>query len=56
MNKNYTIRNNNDDDNTLLQMETKRRKAEDSVKKADVEYYTYCIRAERARWLYHFDL
>lgn len=30
-------------------LETKRRKAEDSVKKADVEYYTFCIRAERAR-------
>lgn len=30
-------------------LETKRKKAEDAVKKADVEYYTLCIRAERAR-------
>lgn len=34
----------------FFQLESKRRKAEDSVKKADVEYYTYCIRAERARF------
>ncbi|XP_038107799.1 nostrin isoform X3 [Culex quinquefasciatus] len=30
-------------------LDTKRKKAEESVKKADVEYYTLCIRAERAR-------
>lgn len=30
-------------------MDNKRRKAEDLVKRADVEYYTLCIRAERAR-------
>lgn len=30
-------------------MDNKRRKAEESVKRADVEYYTLCIRAERAR-------
>ncbi|XP_058464995.1 uncharacterized protein LOC131438766 [Malaya genurostris] len=30
-------------------LDTKRKKAEDAVKKADVEYYTLCIRAERAR-------
>ncbi|XP_050093364.1 nostrin isoform X2 [Anopheles aquasalis] len=30
-------------------LETKRKKAEEAVKKADVEYYTLCIRAERAR-------
>ncbi|XP_046669260.1 nostrin isoform X2 [Homalodisca vitripennis] len=36
-------------DKENAKMESKRRKAEDSVKKADVEYYTYCIRAERAR-------
>ncbi|KAE8741430.1 hypothetical protein FOCC_FOCC013030, partial [Frankliniella occidentalis] len=36
-------------DKDVAKLETKRRKAEDSVKKADVEYYTFCIRAERAR-------
>lgn len=30
-------------------MESKRRKAEECVKKADVEYYTVCLRAERSR-------
>lgn len=30
-------------------LDNKRRKAEESVKRADVEYYTMCIRAERAR-------
>lgn len=30
-------------------LDAKRKKAEDAVKKADVEYYTLCIRAERAR-------
>lgn len=30
-------------------LDNKRRKAEDSVKRADVEYYTTCIRTERAR-------
>lgn len=30
-------------------LDGKRRKAEESVKRADVEYYTLCIRAERAR-------
>ncbi|CAH0388627.1 unnamed protein product [Bemisia tabaci] len=30
-------------------LESKRKKAEESVKKSDVEYYTYCVRAERAR-------
>ncbi|EAA06999.4 AGAP010676-PA [Anopheles gambiae str. PEST] len=30
-------------------LEGKRKKAEEAVKKADVEYYTLCIRAERAR-------
>ncbi|KAF4527056.1 hypothetical protein B566_EDAN001606 [Ephemera danica] len=33
----------------VTKLESKRRKAEESVKKADVEYYTFCIRAERAR-------
>ncbi|CAG2053438.1 unnamed protein product [Timema podura] len=32
-----------------VKLESKRRKAEEAVKKADVEYYTFCIRAERAR-------
>lgn len=32
-----------------VKLENKRKKAEESVKKADVEYYTLCIRAERAR-------
>lgn len=30
-------------------LDGKRRKAEESVKKADVEYYQLCVRAERAR-------
>ncbi|XP_018325019.1 uncharacterized protein LOC108736906 isoform X2 [Agrilus planipennis] len=30
-------------------LEGKKRKAEDAVKKADIEYYTLCVRAERAR-------
>ncbi|XP_059620288.1 antigen EG13 [Phlebotomus argentipes] len=30
-------------------LETKRRKAEEAVKRADMEYYTLCVRAERAR-------
>lgn len=30
-------------------LDNKRKKAEDAVKRADVEYYTICIRAERAR-------
>ncbi|GAB0098975.1 hypothetical protein DMENIID0001_147910 [Sergentomyia squamirostris] len=30
-------------------LENKRRKAEEAVKRADVEYYTLCVRAERAR-------
>lgn len=30
-------------------MEGKKRKAEDAVKKADIEYYTLCVRSERAR-------
>jgi len=30
-------------------LDNKRRKAEEAVKRADVEYYTLCIRSERAR-------
>lgn len=30
-------------------LDVKRRKAEDAVKRADVEYYTLCVRSERAR-------
>lgn len=30
-------------------LDNKRRKAEEAVKRADVEYYTLCVRAERAR-------
>lgn len=30
-------------------LDVKRRKAEESVKRADVEYYQLCVRAERAR-------
>ncbi|KAG8233678.1 hypothetical protein J437_LFUL014120 [Ladona fulva] len=33
----------------LAKLESKRRKAEEAVRKADVEYYTFSIRAERAR-------
>ncbi|GLH02880.1 Drebrin-like protein [Gryllus bimaculatus] len=36
-------------DKECAKLESKRRKAEEHVKKADVEYYTFCIRAERAR-------
>ncbi|XP_063229853.1 nostrin isoform X1 [Bacillus rossius redtenbacheri] len=36
-------------DKDAAKLESKRRKAEEAVKKADVEYYTFCIRAERAR-------
>ncbi|CAG9813904.1 unnamed protein product [Phaedon cochleariae] len=39
--------NTTDKDNAKL--EGKKRKAEDAVKKADVEYYSLCVRAERAR-------
>lgn len=37
----------NEKENSKLEL--KKRKAEDSVKKADIEYYTLCVRAERAR-------
>ncbi|XP_022899908.1 uncharacterized protein [Onthophagus taurus] len=40
-------RQNSDKENAKL--EGKKRKAEDAVKKADIEYYTLCVRAERAR-------
>ena len=30
-------------------MDLKRKKAEESVKKADIEYYSFCVRAERCR-------
>lgn len=30
-------------------LDNKRKKAEDAVKRADVEYYTICVRSERAR-------
>jgi len=33
----------------VLQMEAKRRKAEEAVRRADIEYYTFCVRSERAR-------
>lgn len=33
----------------LFQLEGKKKKAEDAVKKADIEYYSLCVRAERAR-------
>lgn len=32
-----------------VKLDNKRKKAEEAVKKADVEYYTLCVRAERAR-------
>lgn len=37
-------------------LEGKRRKAEDAVKKADIEYYTLCVRAERARLEWESDI
>ncbi|BES99946.1 Variant SH3 domain [Nesidiocoris tenuis] len=36
-------------DKDTAKMESKRRKAEECVKKADVEYYSVCLRAERSR-------
>lgn len=36
-------------DKDASKLESKRRKAEEAVKKADVEYYTFSLRAERAR-------
>ena len=38
-----------------FQLEAKRRKAEEAVRRADLEYYTFCVRAERAR-LAHLKL
>lgn len=35
--------------NLLFQLDLKRKKAEESVKKADVEYYSFCVKAERSR-------
>lgn len=42
-------RENKNADKDCAKLDNKRRKAEEAVKKTDVEYYTYCIRAERAR-------
>ncbi|KAJ8917522.1 hypothetical protein NQ315_005571 [Exocentrus adspersus] len=39
----------NSSDKENAKLEGKKRKAEDAVKKADIEYYTLCVRAERAR-------
>ncbi|KAJ8985818.1 hypothetical protein NQ317_012058 [Molorchus minor] len=39
----------NSSDKENAKLEGKRKKAEDAVKKADIEYYTLCVRAERAR-------
>ncbi|KAJ8946488.1 hypothetical protein NQ314_008882 [Rhamnusium bicolor] len=39
----------NSTDKENAKLEGKKRKAEDAVKKADIEYYTLCVRAERAR-------
>ncbi|XP_050306728.1 uncharacterized protein LOC126743603 [Anthonomus grandis grandis] len=36
-------------DKENAKLEGKKKKAEDAVKKADIEYYTLCVRAERAR-------
>lgn len=36
-------------DKESAKLEGKRKKAEEGVKKADVEYYTVCVRAERSR-------
>lgn len=36
-------------DKDCAKLDNKRRKSEASVKRADVEYYTLCVRAERAR-------
>nr|CAH7749904.1 unnamed protein product [Callosobruchus chinensis] len=43
----HSKQNSADKDNAKL--EGKKKKAEDAVKKADIEYYTLCVRAERAR-------
>ncbi|KAH1024466.1 uncharacterized protein LOC109537470 isoform X1 [Dendroctonus ponderosae] len=39
----------NSADKENAKLEGKKKKAEDAVKKADIEYYTLCVRAERAR-------
>ncbi|RXG72824.1 Nostrin [Armadillidium vulgare] len=36
-------------DKEMVKLEKQRRKAEEAVQKSDVEYYSYCIRTERAR-------
>ncbi|KYB27571.1 hypothetical protein TcasGA2_TC013784 [Tribolium castaneum] len=43
------MHNKNTPDKENTKLEGKKRKAEDAVKKADIEYYTLCVRAERAR-------
>ncbi|RZB39528.1 nostrin [Asbolus verrucosus] len=43
------MHNKNSSDKENAKLEGKKRKAEDAVKKADIEYYTLCVRAERAR-------
>ncbi|XP_063901931.1 nostrin isoform X2 [Zophobas morio] len=43
------IHNKNGAEKENTKLEGKKRKAEDAVKKADIEYYTLCVRAERAR-------
>ncbi|CAH0556629.1 unnamed protein product [Brassicogethes aeneus] len=43
------MHNKNSSDKENAKLQGKKRKAEDAVKKADIEYYTLCVRAERAR-------
>ncbi|XP_019870543.1 uncharacterized protein LOC109599050 isoform X2 [Aethina tumida] len=43
------MHNKNSTDKENAKLQGKKRKAEDAVKKADIEYYTLCVRAERAR-------
>ncbi|KAF7281452.1 nostrin [Rhynchophorus ferrugineus] len=39
----------NSADKENAKLEGKKKKAEDAVKKADIDYYTHCVRAERSR-------
>lgn len=36
-------------DKDPIKLESKKRKAEEAVRRADVDYYTFCVRSERAR-------
>lgn len=48
--------NNPANERDAAKLQVKKRKTEDAVKKAEVEYYNVCVQAERARWIYVFIL